>query len=32
MLPSVGPFSGMQQMADQVDEKQFVRIGQSLTR
>jgi len=26
MLPSVGPFSGMQQMADQVDEKQFVRI------
>ena len=26
MLPSVGPFSGMQQMADQVDENQFVRI------
>jgi len=26
MLPSVGPFSGMQQMAGQVDEKQFVRI------
>jgi signal recognition particle subunit SRP54 len=26
MLPSVGPFSGMQQMADHVDEKQFVRI------
>ncbi|HEV2463460.1 MAG TPA: signal recognition particle protein [Acidobacteriaceae bacterium] len=26
MLPSVGPFSGMQQMADQVDEKQFVRV------
>jgi len=26
MLPSVGPFAGMQQMADQVDEKQFVRV------
>ncbi len=26
MLPSVGPFQGIQQMADQVDEKQFVRI------
>jgi signal recognition particle subunit SRP54 len=26
MLPSVGPFQGMQQMADQVDEKQFVRV------
>ncbi|MGC2161115.1 MAG: signal recognition particle protein [Silvibacterium sp.] len=26
MLPSVGPFQGMQQMAGQVDEKQFVRI------
>jgi signal recognition particle subunit SRP54 len=26
MLPSVGPLSGMQQMADQVDEKQFVRV------
>ncbi|MGC8549837.1 MAG: signal recognition particle protein [Acidobacteriaceae bacterium] len=26
MLPSVGPFSGMQQMADQVDEKQFNRV------
>jgi signal recognition particle subunit SRP54 len=26
MLPSVGPLAGMQQMADQVDEKQFVRI------
>lgn len=26
MLPSVGPFSGMQQMAGKVDEKQFTRI------
>jgi signal recognition particle subunit SRP54 len=26
MLPSVGPFQGMQQMADQVDEKQFTRV------
>ena len=26
MLPSVGPFQGMQQMADQVDDKQFVRV------
>jgi signal recognition particle subunit SRP54 len=26
MLPSVGPFQGMQQMADQVDEKQFERV------
>jgi signal recognition particle subunit SRP54 len=26
MLPSVGPLAGMQQMADQVDEKQFVRV------
>ncbi len=26
MLPSVGPFQGIQQMADQVDEKQFVRL------
>lgn len=26
MLPSVGPFSGVQQMADQVDEKQFTRV------
>ena len=26
MLPSVGPFAGMQQMADQVDEGQFVRV------
>ncbi len=26
MLPSVGPFQGMQQLADQVDEKQFVRV------
>jgi signal recognition particle subunit SRP54 len=26
MLPSVGPFQGMQQMADQVDEGQFVRV------
>ncbi len=26
MLPSVGPFAGMQQMAGQVDEKQFVRL------
>src|SRR6202007_2251838 len=26
MLPSVGPFAGMQQMADQVDEKQFSRV------
>ena len=26
MLPSVGPFQGMQQMAGQVDEKQFIRI------
>jgi signal recognition particle subunit SRP54 len=26
MLPSVGPFAGMQQMADQVDEKQFTRV------
>ncbi len=26
MLPSVGPLGGMQQMADQVDEKQFVRV------
>ena len=26
MLPSVGPFAGMQQMAGQVDEKQFSRV------
>jgi signal recognition particle subunit SRP54 len=26
MLPSVGPFAGMQQMADQVDESQFSRV------
>jgi signal recognition particle subunit SRP54 len=26
MLPSVGPFAGMQQAANQVDEKQFVRL------
>ena len=26
MLPSVGPFAGMQQMAGQVDEKQLVRV------
>jgi len=26
MLPSVGPLAGMQQMADQVDEKQFIRV------
>lgn len=26
MLPSVGPFQGMQQMADQVDESQFTRV------
>ncbi len=26
MLPSVGPFAGMQQMADKVDEKQFTRV------
>ena len=26
MLPSVGPFAGIQQMADQVDEKQFSRV------
>ena len=26
MLPSAGPFQGIQQMADQVDEKQFVRV------
>jgi signal recognition particle subunit SRP54 len=26
MLPSVGPLAGMQQMADHVDEKQFVRV------
>ena len=26
MLPSVGPFQGIQQMADQVDEKQFTRV------
>ena len=26
MLPSVGPFAGMQQMAGQVDEKQFNRV------
>jgi signal recognition particle subunit SRP54 len=26
MLPSVGPFAGMQQAANQVDEKQFTRI------
>ena len=26
MLPSVGPFQGMQQMAGQVDEGQFVRV------
>ena len=26
MLPSVGPFQGIQQMADQVDEGQFVRV------
>ncbi|HSZ15764.1 MAG TPA: signal recognition particle protein [Terracidiphilus sp.] len=26
MMPSVGPFAGMQQAASQVDEKQFVRL------
>jgi hypothetical protein len=26
MLPSVGPFAGMQQMAGQVDEKQLTRV------
>ena len=26
MLPSVGPFAGLQQAAGQVDEKQFVRL------
>ncbi len=26
MLPSVGPFAGMQQAAQNVDEKQFVRL------
>jgi signal recognition particle subunit SRP54 len=26
MLPSVGPFAGMQQAAGQVDEKQFIRL------
>ncbi len=26
MMPSVGPFAGMQQAAGQVDEKQFVRL------
>jgi signal recognition particle subunit SRP54 len=26
MLPSVGPFQGIQQLADQVDEKQFGRV------
>ncbi len=26
MLPSVGPFQGIQQMADQVDDKQFGRV------
>src|ERR1700730_8120350 len=26
MLPSVGPFQGIQQLADQVDEKQFSRV------
>ncbi len=26
MLPSVGPFPGIQQMADQVDEGQFTRV------
>jgi signal recognition particle subunit SRP54 len=26
MLPSVGPFQGMQQAASQVDEKQFTRV------
>jgi signal recognition particle subunit SRP54 len=26
MLPSVGPFAGMQQAVNQVDEKQFVRL------
>jgi signal recognition particle subunit SRP54 len=26
MLPSVGPFAGMQQAAGQIDEKQFVRL------
>jgi signal recognition particle subunit SRP54 len=26
MLPSVGPFAGMQQAASQVDEKQFTRV------
>ncbi|MBW4025825.1 MAG: signal recognition particle protein [Acidobacteria bacterium] len=26
MLPSVGPFQGIQQMADQVDESQFTRV------
>jgi len=29
MLPSVGPFAGMQQAAGNVDEKQFVRLEQS---
>jgi signal recognition particle subunit SRP54 len=32
MLPSVGPFAGMQQAAKQVDEKQFVRSKPSSTR
>ena len=26
MLPSVGPFAGMQQMAENVDERQFTRV------
>ena len=26
MLPSVGPFAGLQQAAEQVDEEQFVRV------
>src|SRR6185503_5692070 len=26
MLPSIGPFQGMQQVADKVDEKELVRV------
>ena len=32
MLPSVGPFQGIQQMAGQVDEGQFTRLRPSSTR
>ena len=32
MLPSVGPFQGIQQMADQVDEGQFTRVEAIITR